>query len=105
MSRASERAREVKVESRVEPADVIISGLPWAFFDDVYQDHLLGVLRDVLSDQGQFFTFGYLPGLLLRSGRRIPKRLRQVFSRVETSRVVWRNLPPAFVFVCDGPRR
>ncbi len=84
-------------------ADVVISGLPWAFFDDAYQDHLLTILSEVLSAQGQFFTFGYVPGLLLRSGRQIPKKLRQVFSRVDKSPVVWRNLPPAFVYRCSGP--
>ncbi len=84
-------------------ADVVISGLPWAFFDDAYQDHLLTILSEVLAARGQFFTFGYLPGLLLRSGRQIPKKLNQVFSRVDKTPVVWRNLPPAFVYRCSGP--
>lgn len=83
-------------------ADVVISGLPWAFFDAAYQDHLLGVLSKVLPAHGRFMTFGYLPGLLTPAGRRFPRRLKQVFPRVEKSPVVWRNLPPAFVYRCAG---
>lgn len=84
---------------------MVISGLPWALFDDPYQDYLLTVLSEVLPAHGLFSTFGYLPGLTLRAGRRFPRRLRQVFSRVETSPIVWRNLPPAFVYRCTGPMK
>ena len=83
--------------------DVVISGLPWAFFDPPYQDYLLSVLAKVLPVHGRFLTFGYLPGLLLPAGRRFPRRLKQVFARVDKSPTVWRNLPPAFVYRCAGP--
>ena len=85
-------------------AEAVISGLPWAFFEPTYQDQLLDVVSRLMAPSGQFLTFGYLPSLLLPTGRRIPRRFREVFHEVHRSRVVWRNLPPAFVYCCSGVR-
>ncbi len=82
-------------------ADCIISGLPWAAFDADLQDRLLGATLDVLCPGGTFATFAYLQGLLLPAGKRFKHKLRQHFARVTRSPVVWRNLPPAFVYRCE----
>lgn len=78
----------------------IVSGLPWASFSADLQDRLLEVTHSVLRKGGSFSTFAYLQGLLLPSGMRFRKRLEVHFSQVSKSRVVWRNLPPAFVYRC-----
>jgi phosphatidylethanolamine/phosphatidyl-N-methylethanolamine N-methyltransferase len=36
----------------------------------------------------------------LPASRRFRQRLERHFKRVETTPIVWRNLPPAFVFCC-----
>jgi phospholipid N-methyltransferase len=81
-------------------ADVIVSGLPWAAFDHDTQDRLLRATLEVLADGGTFTTFAYLQGLLLPAGRRFARRLASSFSQVARTSVVWRNLPPAFVYRC-----
>ena len=84
-------------ESRV---DCIISGLPWASFDFHVQDRLLETTVSVLREGGRFATFAYLHGLLLPAGGRFRRKFKDYFSQVTRSPVVWRNLPPAFVYRC-----
>jgi phospholipid N-methyltransferase len=83
-----------------ETADCIISGLPWASFNAEYQEELLEATLSVLAKGGRFLTFAYLQGLLLPTGRSFRRKLLEAFMVVRTSRVVWRNLPPAFVYQC-----
>lgn len=81
--------------------DCVICGLPWAAFDESLQDTLLDTLVAILRPGGRFLTFAYLQGLLLPAGRRFRRKLRSRFTHVATTRTVWRNLPPAFVYVAS----
>lgn len=81
-------------------ADVIISGLPWAAFDDKLQDELLDVTIKALPVGGLFITFAYLNGLILPAGKKFYRKLKQNFSKIRRSGVVWRNLPPAIIYRC-----
>jgi len=88
----------------LESVDLVVSGLPWAVFPPEKQALLLGAIRSCLKPGGRFATFAYLQGLLLEPGRRFRRRIRSQFASVHESRVVWRNLPPAFVYTCvNGP--
>ena len=84
----------------IESVDVVVCGLPWASFAEDQQDEYLDAMMTVLGPGGRFATFAYLSGLLLRAGRRFRRRLRNHFSEVDTSKTVWRNLPPAFAYRC-----
>jgi len=80
--------------------DVIVSGLPWAIFRSELQDCILSESVEALAPGGVFATFAYLQGLLLPAGIKFRKKLKFLFSTVETSRVTWLNLPPAIVYRC-----
>ncbi|MEW6709621.1 MAG: ribosomal RNA adenine dimethylase domain-containing protein [Candidatus Riflebacteria bacterium] len=84
----------------VKHADAIISGLPWASFSESLQDEILSETVSGLKKNGVFTTFAYLHGLVLPSGKRFRQKLLKYFSKVETSPVVWENLPPALVYWC-----
>lgn len=84
----------------LEEIDGVVCGLPWAAFSDQDQTAFLDALMTVLKPDGQFATFAYLQGLLLPAGQRFRKKLKTYFSEVKMSPVVWRNLPPAFVYRC-----
>lgn len=84
-----------------ERCDRIVCGLPWAAFSDDLQDSLLGTIREVLVPGGRLLTFAYLQGLLLPAGQKFRRKLRNSFRRVTTTRTVWTNLPPAFVYVAE----
>jgi phospholipid N-methyltransferase len=81
-------------------ADVVISGLPWASFPDELQEEILDSVVAVMPKGGAFATFAYLQGTFLPAGRSFKKRLTKYFSKVVKSKVIWRNLPPAFVYRC-----
>jgi phospholipid N-methyltransferase len=80
--------------------DAVISGLPWAAFSEDQQSQFMEATISVLRPGGQFVTFAYLQGLLLTAGRSFRHLLHERFSEVTTSRTVWLNLPPAFVYRC-----
>lgn len=84
----------------VEHADAIISGLPWAAFSEKLQDEILEETVAGLPEGGFFSTFAYLHGLILPSGIRFRSKLKQHFSEVKISPVVWGNIPPAIVYWC-----
>ncbi len=80
--------------------DAVVCGLPWASFPADLQTAILDATMTMLAPGGQFGTFAYLQGLLLPGGMRLRRLLRGRFATVTTSRIVWRNLPPAFIYRC-----
>jgi phospholipid N-methyltransferase len=84
-----------------EGCDRIICGLPWASFSESRQDEVLEAVMRVLHPGGRFVTFAYRQGLLLPGGWRFRKKLESYFSRVTTTRTVWLNVPPAFVYCAE----
>jgi phospholipid N-methyltransferase len=85
-----------------EAADAILSGLPWANFSLDLQQRLLGAVVAGLRPGGRFATFAYHPAAQFPSGRRFRALLESSFARVETTRTVFWNFPPAFVYRCTA---
>ncbi|MDX2081860.1 MAG: methyltransferase domain-containing protein [Terrimicrobiaceae bacterium] len=81
-------------------ADCIVSALPWTNFPDPMQGALLHASRDVLRPGGVFTTFACLGPHRSAAGRRLRGWLEMIFPEVSTTRVVWMNFPPAFVYRC-----
>lgn len=81
--------------------DRIICGLPWASFSEPLQDEILMAVTRVLRPGGRFVTFAYRQGMLLPSAWRFRKKLEGSFMRVTTTRTVWMNVPPAFVYCAE----
>lgn len=75
----------------VQPVDAIVSGLPFANFPPALRLAIVRAAFDLLAPGGVFSGYGYAPFAL-------PPVLRRVFGNCAL-RVVWRNLPPAFVAV------
>jgi phospholipid N-methyltransferase len=96
----AERALEHLRQAGRDSADCIVSGLPWALFSAELQERLLGAVVAALKPGGRFATFAYVPAAWLPTGRRFRRTLHRHFPRVETTHVVWRNFPPAFVYRC-----
>ena len=82
-------------------ADTILSGLPWANFSRDLQQRLLQAVVAGLRPGGRFATFAYVPAAYFPAGRRFRSLLDASFARVETTRIVYRNFPPAFVYRCE----
>jgi len=84
----------------IKSVDAVISGLPWAAFPQELQNEIMDAIIDSLSPGGTFTTFAYLQGFLMKAAHRFRKLLKKKFDSVETSKTVWRNFPPAFVYRC-----
>lgn len=91
---------EIAMEEGVEQVDRIISGLPWAIFPRELQDHILDNMLAIMPEGGVFVTFAYLQGLVMPSGRKFKKNVKKRFSKVESSAVIWKNVPPAIIYRC-----
>jgi len=87
-------------EEGVSMLDVVVSGLPWASFPSDVQLKIIDSVYNALGNDGVFTTFAYLQGFLLPAAHRFRTLLKNKFKTVETSKVVWRNAPPAFVYRC-----
>ncbi|SFM74655.1 Phospholipid N-methyltransferase [Pseudonocardia ammonioxydans] len=95
---------ELLAERGIEHVDAVVSGLPWSLFDAQTQREILGQVVDVIGDTGAFATFAYSHTLPIPSARRFKATLHEVFDEVVMTRTVWRNMPPAFCFLCRRPR-
>jgi phosphatidylethanolamine/phosphatidyl-N-methylethanolamine N-methyltransferase len=96
---AEHLARYLARHGRVQ-ADCIISGLPWSNMRAQLQDRILDAVVEALAPRGVFTTFAYIHAAWLPTAVRFRKRLKQRFDSVKTSRIVWGNLPPAYVYRC-----
>ena len=83
----------------MDSADAIISGIPFAFLSVREQSAMLKNVHSALKIGGYFSTFAYHTPLV--SARTFRKMLYRTFARVETSKSVLLNIPPAFVYVCQ----
>lgn len=95
-----EHARRICDDHGIGQVDYILSGLPWASFPESLQVRILDAVLAVLRPGGMLVTFGYNVGEWLPAGRRFYRMLPKYFTKVGRSRIVWRNLPPAFVVRC-----
>jgi phospholipid N-methyltransferase len=85
-------------------ADCIVSGLAWGNMLPGLQDGIFEAMLTALAPAGQFVAFGYIHAVWFPTTRRFRRRLARSFERVETTPIIWRNLPPAFVYRCWGKR-
>lgn len=82
----------------------IVSSLPWAMWPQEVQDPIFDAIVDCMAPGGRMVTFTYLHSQVVPMGIRLKKTLHRRFSDVLRTTVQWRNLPPAFVWVCSKPR-
>ncbi|MBL0387261.1 methyltransferase domain-containing protein [Tumebacillus sp. ITR2] len=87
---AQELVREVE-SLGIKQLDAVISGLPFANFEQDVRDRILDQVVQSLKPGGVFVTFQY--SLQMR------RQLREKFDRVQVGFVPL-NVPPAFVYVC-----
>lgn len=96
---ATEISKFMKIHGASQ-CDSIISGLPWVSFPEPLQICLLDAINNALDEGGEFITFAYFGLHQLPAGRRIRKLLKERFSRVDRTEIIWKNVPPAFIYHC-----
>ncbi|WP_433223286.1 class I SAM-dependent methyltransferase [Dactylosporangium sp. CS-047395] len=85
------------------PVDAVVSGLPWTVMAAPVRARILDAVTAVLAPDGCFATFAYAHAAWTPPARRFAGELERRFAATTTSRLVWGNLPPAFVHRAAGP--
>ena len=88
--------------------DAVVSSLALGLMPDPERFAFLSGLASLLGDSAVFTQYQYFHGLQFTNGkfRRFDlRRLLQRYFRSVQMKVIWRNLPPAFVFICREPIR
>lgn len=99
------RLGELLADAGIDKVDAVVSGLPWSIFPAKLQHDILGQVGAVLAPGGAFTTFAYVHALGMAGAQQFRRRLDLSFDEVLTSRTVWRNVPPARIYVCRRPRQ
>jgi phosphatidylethanolamine/phosphatidyl-N-methylethanolamine N-methyltransferase len=92
----------------IEKVDAVASSLGLAFMAESVRHALLQRLLPFFHPGSVFTQYQYIHGMQFTHGRLQRLNLRPLFKRYfgsVQSRIVWRNLPPAYVFTCRTPRR
>ena len=104
---ASAETLEKEVHRRgYNHVDAVVSSLALGFMPARQRREFLGALGSLLGEEGVFTQYQYFHRLQMKNGhvRRfdLVRLLHRYFGSVKR-RIIWRNLPPAFVFACRGP--
>ncbi len=89
---------DVLAERGITRVDAVVSGLPWI----AHSPDLHSAISGSLATDGVFTQFAYSWTRWAPPARRQLADLRARFGDVTTSRIVWRNLPPAVVLRATG---
>lgn len=88
-------------ENGFDGCDAIVSGLPWTTLPPDVHDALLDAVWRSLRPGGRFVTYMYITSLVVPQSLRFKKILHSRFKNIRKSRVIWKNVPPAFVFYAE----
>ena len=83
---------------------LLLLALPWTLMDTAVQRAIVDEVTAALAPGAAFTTITTATAVPWPAARRFRALLNSVFSDVQTSRMVWRNVPPAFVYICRNPR-
>lgn len=86
--------------NKIEKLDCIISTLPWAIFNEDIQTRILEKAYEGLKERGEFITIAYIIGNKLKKGKTFFKLLQERFNHVKKTKIIFKNIPPAFFYYC-----
>lgn len=89
---SAEKLEYYLAKHQLEKADVILSSLPLANFDNDLREQILHSASEALSKTGKFLQFQY--------STQSKGILKKIFPNVRVGFTLW-NLPPAFVYSCQ----
>lgn len=94
---AAEDSKNYYEQALIPAVRVIISGLPCAGIGESSLDRLVENLDRLMAPGSLFRTFTYLHSYHLAGPSHFRRRMEEITSRYLRSRVILKNLPPAYV--------
>lgn len=93
------RAWEIHQNSGLGEVKYIISGLPWASLpEDVSEAVLAEADKFMRLGNCEFRTIQYATSTPLPSAKKFRRMMNKKYGKAHRSRLVWRNLPPTYIF-------
>jgi len=81
-------------------ARCIVSGLAWGNMLPALQDRIMDAILTALVAGGEFVGFAYAHARYYPTTLRFRKLMQTRFTSFETTPIIWRNVPPAYVYGC-----
>lgn len=78
----------------------VVSSLPWTVFSPEIQKRTLQGVYDALAENGRFVTYVCVNAMWYPQAQHFGGLLHGMFRSVVKSPIEWKNVPPAFVYVC-----
>lgn len=97
----AQQLKELLDERGLGPARRVVSSLPFAAWSEQLQRDVLDAIFDATTEDARMVTFTYGHSRWLPTGRRARAFFESRFASVRTTPMVWNNVPPALVYVCD----
>lgn len=85
-------------------ADRVLSSVPWSLLPPAAMEREIDGIVQALAPGGRFVTLVYAHAQALPTTRRLEAALKERFSCITHSGVVWRNVPPGRWLVAERPR-
>ena len=85
----------------LKKTNCIISWLPWTCFDKKTQKDLIENIFNSLEEWWFFLTFSYIQSKVLPTWKTFKKIISEKFKNVSESKIIWKNIPPAFIYICE----
>ena len=98
---SAQELKDYLKKNNQQTCDCIISALPWSTLTPKTQEDILIDICEPLEQGGVFLTIANIQGLLLPSGKKFKKLLESKFKKVSRTKIVWRNIMPSIVYVCE----
>ncbi len=80
------------------PVDAIVSSLPWTLFPPDVRDRTMKSIAATVKPGGIFTTYIVVNAIFYPSAQDVIRQMKAHFSKVEQSKIFWKNVPPAFIF-------
>jgi phosphatidylethanolamine/phosphatidyl-N-methylethanolamine N-methyltransferase len=96
---SAERAKEYA--ELKGPADAVISSLPWSLFTPDLQQNIVDSIYAALKPGGIFTTYVCINAIIYPGAQNFKYLLHRKFKNVKKTPTEWRNIPPAFVYICE----
>ena len=85
-----------------EGVDLIASALPFTTLPQEVQTRIYDQLDELMTEGTLFRTIVLAHAYPVENARRFRRRMNRKFGQFSRSRLVWRNIPPAFVLTWRG---
>lgn len=89
-------------QGRLGSIDCLVSSLPMTLWKTELQKDVISSIFSHMSDNGRMIFFSYVTSNIFGRKKMLMENLLKHFSQINEHQVVWRNTPPARIYVCTN---